>query len=237
MRGSKVLSWVVLGALVLGVLGMLGLVMYQQGVSETESDAQQVEIAALQAGLKEANARLEARGDAPVPVPEVDDSGETPTVPIAPTQAQILSAFAVWCDLESCHGDDGDDGKDAPPMTQQQIFAGFSEWCATDPRCVGQPGTDGADSTVPGPPGRPPTPEEVLTAVQVVCADGACVGDNGKDGKDGAPGKDAPRVVGVECVTNNLIFRMSEGPAFTAADACISPTPTPTPTASTTKGR
>jgi hypothetical protein len=80
MLGSKILSWVVLGALTLGVVAMLSLVMYQQGISANESEAQQAEITALQAGLDEANTRLEAQGEPPVPVPEVEPDGTQPQI-------------------------------------------------------------------------------------------------------------------------------------------------------------
>jgi hypothetical protein len=241
MRGSKILSWIVLGALTLGVLAMLSLVMYQQGVTANESKAQQAEITALQAGLKEANSRLEAQGEAPVPVPEVDDAADPPVVPLAPTQAQILSAFNVWCDLNTCRGKDGEDGDDAPAMTREEIFAGFSEWCSTDPRCVGQTGADGADSTVPGPQGRPPTPEEILAAVEVVCeGSDLCRGDAGKDGTNGTNGSDGRGIAKVEChTTGDWIFTYTDGTATTVPGPCrvVQPTPTPTPTASITKGR
>jgi hypothetical protein len=238
MRGSKVLSWVVLGAITAAVVAMLGLVMYQQGISTQERDQQHAEIVALQAGLDEANARLEAGGEQPVPVPSVEPGLAAAVVPVAPTQDQILTAFDIWCDLESCHGSDGEDGEDAPPMTQKQIFEGFSEWCSTDPRCVGVPGIPGAagaDSTVPGPPGRPPTPQEVLDAVKVICADNACVGPAGKDGKDG---KDGRTFVKTEChTTGDWIFTWEDGTATTVAGPCRVTQPEPSPTATTTKGR
>lgn len=199
MRGSKILSWVVLGSLALGLVLMLGLVAYRQGVATQENEQQHAEIVALQAGLDEANARLEAEGAAPVPVPSVDPGADAPVVPIAPSQEQILSAFDVWCDLHSCHGSDGSDGengKDAPPMTQAQILAGFTEWCSTSDLCVGVDGTNGADgedSTVPGPPGRPPTAEEVVAAVETVCGGSdLCRGPQGVHGVQGAQGIPGP---------------------------------------------
>lgn len=240
MRGSKVLSWVVLGAITTAVVAMLGLVMYQQGVSAHDREMQQAEITALQAGLDEANARLEAGGEQPVPVPSVEPGADPPVIPLGPTQDQILTAFDIWCDLESCHGSDGEDGEDAPPMTQKQIFTGFSEWCSTDPRCVGMPGApgaDGEDSTIPGPPGRPPTPQEVLDAVKVVCADGACVGPAGKDGSNGSDGRGIAKT---EChTTGDWIITYTDGTAGTTPGPCrvVQPSPQPSPTATTTKGR
>lgn len=238
LRGSaRTLPFVVVMVVIAGILLW---VLNQLAMGNTERGRQQTEIAALQAGMEEANTRLEALGEQPVPVPDVEPGEEDPpVVPIAPTQDQILSAFDIWCDLRSCHGSDGDDGEDAPPMTQQQIFTGFAEWCSTDPRCVGKDGADGADSTTPGPPGRPPTAQEVLAAVQVVCADGACDGQDGTDGANGTNGEDGRGFVKVECLsTGDWIFTLDDGTALTATGPCrAEPAPTPTPTATTTKGR
>lgn len=238
LRGiGKVIGFaLIMVALAAGVFWVLS----QFASDETELQRQAAEIAALEAGMEEANARLEAEGEQPVPVPSVDPGDDTPVVPIAPTQAQILSAFQVWCDQESCHGSDGEDGEDAPPMTRQQIFAGFTEWCSTDPRCVGKPGSDGADSTTPGPPGRAPTAEEILAAVEVVCANDACDGEDGTDGTNGTNGKDGRGFVDVECLsTGDWVFTLDDGTALTATGPCraVQPSPTPTPTATTTKGR
>lgn len=239
-KAIRALSWIVPLAIMATIGILLAIILAELDAADTERDQQHAEIVALQAGLDEANARLEAEGEAPVPVPDVEPGAEPPVVSIAPTQDQILSAFDVWCELRSCHGSDGADGKDASPMTRQQIFAGFTEWCSTDPRCIGRPGSDGADSTVPGPQGRPPTPEEILAAVEVVCANDACDGKDGTDGKDGADGKDGRGFVGVECLsTGDWIFTLDDGTALTATGPCraVQPTPTPTPTATTTKGR
>lgn len=231
MRWSKVLSWVVLGGISAAVVLMLSMVMYQQGVSAQERDQQHAEIVALQAGLEEANARLEAQGEPPVPVPSVSPGDDAPVVPIAPTQDQILAAFDVWCDLRVCHGADGKDGDDAPPMTRQQIFTGFAAWCSTDPRCVGVDGADGSD----GAQGRPPTPAEILSAVEVVCADNAC---DGPPGKDGADGKDGRGIANTEChETGDWIITYDDGTASTRPGPCRYIDPTPSPTPSTTKTR
>lgn len=228
-----VLFMVIVAAVLLWVLNQLAM-------GDDEREQQHAEITALQAGLDEANARLEAGGEQPVPVPSVEPGADPPVIPLGPTQNQILTAFDIWCDLESCHGSDGEDGEDAPPMTQKQIFTGFSEWCSTDPRCVGMPGApgaDGEDSTTPGPPGRPPTPQEVLDAVKVVCADGACVGPAGKDGTNGSDGRGIADIV---ChTTGDWIITLTDGTALTVDGPCrvTQPDPTPTPTATTTKGR
>lgn len=228
---------------VLALAVILLFVLNQLAAGDDERHQQAAQISALEAGLDEANARLEAQGEppVPVPVPDVSPGAETPVVPVAPTQAQILSAFDVWCDLRSCHGSDGKDGDDAPPMTRQQIFAGFTAWCSTDPRCVGQPGSDGADSTIPGPPGRPPTAEEILAAVEVVCeGSDLCRGPAGKDGTHGTNGSDGRGIAKVEChTTGDWIFTYDDGTATTVEGPCrvAQPSPTPTPTPTTTKGQ
>jgi len=235
-KTGKLLSWLIPLAVAIALGLMLSVVLHQLDVGAEERDQQHAEIVALQAGLEEANARLEAGGERPVPVPSVSPGADPPpVVPIAPSRAQILSAFDIWCQLESCHGSDGDDGKpgkDAPPMTRQEIFTGFSAWCSTDPRCVGQPGADGtngADSTVPGPPGRPPTPEEVLAAVEIVCADDACVGPQGVHGVQGAQGIQGPpgtaKPGSYSCPDDEHVtgFTVAEDGAVTLA--CQAPTP------------
>lgn len=240
MRVKRTWAWVftIAVATALGIL--LAIILAELDAGADERDAQHAEIVALQAGLGEANARLEAGGEQPVPVPSVEPGDPSPVVPIAPTQDQILTAFDIWCDLESCHGSKGEDGEDAPPMTQKQIFTSFSAWCSTDPRCVGVPGadgSDGADSTTPGPPGRPPTPEEVLDAVKVICADNAC---DGPAGKDGTNGKDGRGIEKTEChTTGDWIITYTDGTAGTTPGPCrvVQPSPEPTPTATTTKGR
>lgn len=125
MRGSKVLSWVVLGALTLGVVTMLSLVMYRQGVTAQESQAQQAAIVALQAGLDEANDRLAEQGEPPVAVPDVEPG----------TDPQIIPGPQGVPGVQGIQGRTGPPGEIGPPGP------------------VGRPGKDGADSTVPGPMG------------------------------------------------------------------------------------
>jgi hypothetical protein len=176
-----------------------------------ERDTQHAEIVALQAGMDEANTRIEALGGQPVPVPTASPGTDAPVVPVGPTQEQILSAFDVWCDLRDCYGSDGTNGKDAPPMTRQQVLAAFSDWCSTNVLCVGK---DGDDSTVPGPAGRPPTAEEVQEAVQVVCgADNElCTGPAGADGRG---------IAKTECLeTGDWIVTYTDGVADTEVGPC-----------------
>jgi hypothetical protein len=67
------------------------------------------------------------------------------------TQAQIDSAFVTFCATrDDCRG------ADAPQLTQAEVDAAFQRFCAND-ACRGDDGrngTDGDDSTVPGPAGR-----------------------------------------------------------------------------------
>jgi hypothetical protein len=78
MRVLKVLSWVIPVAIAAGVVMLLALVLYQLDVGAAERDEQHAEIVALQAGLEEANARLEAQGEDPVDVPDVEGGPEAP---------------------------------------------------------------------------------------------------------------------------------------------------------------
>lgn len=99
------------------------------------------------------------------------------------TPAQVAIAVASYCDNRGeCRapaadsivpndGVDGSDGKDAPPVTQAQLISAVESFCSQTDQC--QNGEDGADSTVPGPPGIVkvvdncgPTPEgQALTDV------------------------------------------------------------------------
>jgi hypothetical protein len=203
-------------------------ILNQLDSGSDERERQAAEITGLQAGMDEANARLEALGVPPVPEPSTGAGpDDTPVVTVPPSQEQIMSAFEVWCDLRTCHGADGED---APPMTRQQVLAGFTAWCSSSTLCVGKDGKDGDAGT----PGRPPTFDEILAVVEVVCADGAC---DGKDGKDGTNGKDGRSIADVEChATGDWIFTFTDGTAVTVEGPCraVEPTPTPTPTASAT---
>lgn len=202
MRGSKILSWVVLGVMTLAVVTMLSLVMYQQGVTAAESETQQAEITALQAGLQEANARLEAEGEPPVPVPEAElgadpqppqiilgkpgpEGGRGPagvrgvqgrTGP-GPTTAQIAAAVDDWCNAGLCQGAPGADGRDGADSTVpgpqgEKGEPGQDSTVPGPPGPQGAPGEPGPDSTVPGPRGEPGTAKPGT----YTCSDGEYVG-------------------------------------------------------------
>ena len=90
-------------------------------------------------------------------------------------------------------GRDGENGKDAPPVSDDEIKAQAVAWLEaniTQPK-DGQPGDDGADGK-DGDAGRPPTPEEIRLAVDIWFEINAedLRGPAGKDGIDGRDGND-----------------------------------------------
>lgn len=241
-RGSRVLSWVVLGAVAFGIVIMLSLVMYQQGLNSHDSDRQQAEIAALQAGLDEANERLERRGEDPVPVPSVAPGADprAPQVIIGdqgpgPTPAQIAAAVSEYCSGGRCEGSG---------PTKAQVSAAVAEYCA-DGACRGEPGADAppAPAGKQGERGPGPTAEQIAAAVDAYCAAGACRGadgTNGSDGANGLPGKDGRGIAKTEChSTGDWIITYTDGTAGTTPGPCrvVQQAPTPTPSTTTTKGR
>jgi hypothetical protein len=194
MRWSRFLSWAVLGALALGVVAMLGLVMYRQGVSAHEREMQHQEILALQAGMEEANARLEQLGQPPVPVPEA--TSDTTVVPIGPTDEQVMEVLADYCaERSDCQGKDGVDAEPPEPMTDAQAQSAVAG-CFASGLCVmpaPRDGLDGKDGTngANGDDGHTPTAEELaaiiapLVAPQVAAYCEANNGCRGADGKNG----------------------------------------------------
>jgi hypothetical protein len=87
-------------------------------------------------------------------------------------------------------GPKGEDGKDAPAPTDEQIKDAAAEWLRaniTQPK-DGEPGPKGDD----GEPGRPPTPEEIRLAVEIWFEINAnsLRGRDGVDGRNGADGRD-----------------------------------------------
>lgn len=65
--------------------------------------------------------------------------------------------------------EDGEDGSDAPPVTNAQVDAAVDRWCETEGPCA-----------------TPPTMAQVTRAVADLC-DGGCDGKDGKDGDDAPP--------------------------------------------------
>lgn len=144
MRGYKVLSWVVLGAITTAVVAMLGLVMYQQGVSAHDREMQQAEIVALQAGLEEANSRLAEKGEPTVNVPPVDP-GANPPGAIGPQGIPGVPG------PQGRTGPPGETGPRGPLGPDGEPGARGPEGIAGAP---GLPGTDGAPGPA-GPQGEP----------------------------------------------------------------------------------
>lgn len=254
-RAGRAVPWLlVMIALAVGAVWILN--GFEAGAQER--DTQHAEIVALQSGLEEANARLEAEGEQPVPVPTVDSNGEVTLVPIPPTPEQTSAAVADWFashDLSLTSGyrsamqdavarhltrnppAAGKDGKDAPRPTDQQIADAVAAYLIANPPADGVDGTNGAD-------GRGVV-SAVLDGCDVVFTytdgDTDRVGPIcGTDGKNGSNGSDGRGYVDVECHTSgDWIFTYTDGTAQTVEGPCrvVQPSPTPTPTATTTKGR
>jgi hypothetical protein len=116
----------------------------------------------------------------------IEPVGEPPVVIGGPSQADLVQAFAVYCQQGNCKGQDGAD------PTPDEVAAAFARFCS-DGRCTGPAGGNGADGTsgVDGDAGAngangadapPPTLDLMLTAVTSYCSDGRCVGPQGEGG-------------------------------------------------------
>lgn len=66
--------------------------------------------------------------------------GKTPTK--AELQPLASAAVATFCANDACRGKDG---ADAPPVTEAQLTATLTAFCASRNNCVGSDGTDGTD--------------------------------------------------------------------------------------------
>lgn len=159
--------------------------------SEGVDREQQIE--SLSRTVQEANDRLEAVGEAPVPVPAAST---------APAQGQRGQ--------DGVAGDTGPQGEPGRPPTGAEIAAGVSMYCSVRIDCAGpagqdgRPGTAGQDGTdgddgapgvagapgEPGAPGRAPTAEEIAAAVAAFCGtpSSPCAGPKGDPGAAGMPG-------------------------------------------------
>jgi len=254
-KTGKVLSWLIPVAVAIALGLMLSVILHQLDVGAEERDQQHAEIVALQAGLDEANARLEAEGEQPVPVPSVDSEGTVNLVPVPPTAEQTSAAVADWfaareLSLTPGYSEAMQDavaryltrnpppaGKDGSGPTDQQIADAAAAYLIANPPADGVNGTNGAD-------GRGVV-SAVLDGCDVVLTytdgDTDRVGPIcGKDGANGSNGSDGRGLAKTEChTTGDWIFTYTDGTAQTVAGPCrvMQPTPTPTPSASTTKGR
>jgi len=238
-KAAFALALLVVAAILLWILNQI-----EAGAQER--DTQHAEIVALQSGLQEANARLEAQGESPVPVPTVGTDGEVSVVPIPPTQEETAAAVAAWfathdLSLTSGYSDAMQDavarylsrnppapGKDAPPPADQQIAAAAATYLMAHPPADGTDGRGVAEVSFEG------------CDIVFTYTDGATDRIGPICGKDGTNGKDGRGFVEVEChTTGDWIFTWTDGTASTVPGPCrvSEPTPTPTPSASTTKGR
>jgi len=253
LRGvGKVVGFaLIMVALAAGVFWVLS----QFASDETELQRQAAEITALEAGLDEANSRLEAEGEQPVPVPSVDSEGTVDVIPIPPTPEQTSAAVADWFaahDLSLTPGyseamqdavaryltrNPPPAGKDGSGPTDQQIADAAAAYLIANPPADGTDGTNGAD-------GRGVV-SAVLDGCDVVFTytngDTDRVGPIcGKDGTNGSNGSDGRGIAKTEChTTGDWIITYTDGSAGTTPGPCrvVQPSPQPSPTASTTKGR
>jgi len=172
--------------------------------------------------LAEANSRLVAKGEAPVPVPKVEPSSppqpdefteteaaavreivadQIARTPAKVTQAEITQIARVAAALIP----KPKDGK-TPTAAELKpaVSAALDAFCAQD-RCVGKPGTDGK----PGEPGEPApevTDEQLLASAQqalvIYCAAETkpCEGKPGAAGKDGEKGAPGRGIADTDCL-------------------------------------
>lgn len=254
-KTGKVLSWLIPVAVAIALGLMLSVILHQLDVGAEERDQQHAEIVALQAGLDEANSRLEAEGEQPVPVPSVDSEGTLDVVPIPPTPEQTSAAVADWFaarDLSLTPGyseamqdavaryltrNPPPAGKDGSGPTDQQIADAAAAYLIANPPADGADGTNGDD-------GRGLV-SAVLDGCDVVFTytdgDTDRVGPIcGKDGTNGSNGDDGRGIAKTEChPTGDWIITYTDGSAGTTPGPCrvVQPSPEPTPTSTTTKGR
>lgn len=205
LRGvGKVVGFALLMvAIASGVIWILS----QFAADDSELQRQAAEIAALEAGMEEANARLEAEGEQPVPVPSVAPGA-------GPQQPQIILGERGPQGERGPAGVRGPQGRTGPPGE------------TGPPGPIGQVGPDGAPGE-PGPAGEigpqgPSGPE-------------GPTGPAGVPGESGSDGRGIADIICH--TTGDWIITLTDGTALTVDGPCRVPQPEPTPTATTTKGR
>ncbi|MFC8732191.1 hypothetical protein ACFT5B_07015 [Luteimicrobium sp. NPDC057192] len=200
-RFTHFVQWCVIG-LLMAVIGVgLAILIGEQHEATAARQEQAQQIAALQDAVGQANDKLAAKGEQPVPVPTVTtnpNTGATTVVPGPPgaigatgatgapgrnaTDAQVSAAVVLYCSTHAeCRGADGAPGVPGPAGAEG--LAGATGSAGAD----GAPGAAGAD-------GKNATDTQVAAAVAAYCdAHDQCRGPAGKDGtngKDGADGVD-----------------------------------------------
>lgn len=203
-----VLFMVVIAAMLLWVLNQLA-------TGDSERDQQHAEIVALQAGLDEANARLEARGAQPVPVPSIKAEADPPVpqIILGEPGPQGERGPAGVRGPQGRTGPPGETGPRGPigPAGADGARGGAGapgsegpmgpEGPKGDAGPMGPPGPTGADSVIPGPQG----PRG---------AEGAS-GTNGKDGRDGRG------IRAVDCGPDgDWLFTFTDDTTTTVAGPC-----------------
>lgn len=112
-----------------------------------------------------------------IPVPGPPGEPGAPGEPgRPPSQDEVLSAVALYCNQGLCDGADGQN------VTAEQVTQAVARFCNARGECRG---ASGADSEVPGPQGPPPSPEQISAAVANFCGEANCDGPAGPAGSDG----------------------------------------------------
>jgi hypothetical protein len=130
---------------------------------------------------------LEESDTGPVPVEVPGPQGERGPAGPAPSDVQVQTAVARYCDINGCAGPTG------PAPTSLQVAAAVAAYCDDRGACRGAAGTDGADgppgASITGPQGPGPTGDQIAAAVEAYCtARDGCRGPAGVDGEDGVAG-------------------------------------------------
>lgn len=209
------------GLVLLAIAGLLIWVLDRQADGAQQRAEQAVAISSLADSLAQANDRLEAAGEKPVPVPDAPDEpiqgvqGE-PGRP--PSPAEISLAVESHCMVRNdCVGPSGKDGSNG-----QDGKAGLNG-------ANGKDGVDGksikgdkGDKGDPGEPGPPPTNEQVLAAVSAFCAtNNNCMGPPGQNGMTGANGLPGVSVTNVACQEDGTwLISYSDGGSSTTPGPC-----------------
>lgn len=153
-----------------------------------------------------------------------DDAGPCAIQGPGPSAAAIAFAVHAYCrDNDGCRGPSakpgptgkpGTDGKDGLNVTPAQVAAAVATYCDVNGQCAGKDGERG-----PG-----PTDDQIIAAVTVFCADGAC---RGEDGKQGEPGRGIAKN-GTNCIDGRWQITYTDGETEDAGACTSEPAPTET---------
>lgn len=113
-----------------------------------------------------------------VPRPQPGEDGRTPTA--AEVRAVVEQVVGEFCANDACKGEDGQNGENAPPVTDAQIDARLAAYCAAHNDCMGRDGVKG-DTGDKGDPGRGIAKHEFVRADDGSCVSRTTYTDGGVD--------------------------------------------------------